>query len=76
MSIKARVQRLERCKGACGPACPPRAVSFVGDDWYGQTETQGQPAPCARCGRPADVIGVVFDPNFYGNADRLRERTT
>jgi hypothetical protein len=27
--------------------------------------------PCPRCGRQANVIPVIYDPDFYGNADRL-----
>jgi hypothetical protein len=40
-------------------------------------EGQRPPAPCRRCGRPARVLEmvVVYDPNFYGNADRLEEMT-
>jgi hypothetical protein len=29
---------------------------------------------CPRCGRQSVVIPVVFDPDFYGNADRLWSR--
>jgi hypothetical protein len=71
MSIKARVKRLERSKGACCPACPSLAIVYVGDDLYGASDTQVQPAPCPRCGRPANVIQIVYDPNFYNNAHRF-----
>jgi hypothetical protein len=27
--------------------------------------------PCPRYGRPPIVLAVVFDPDFFGNADRL-----
>jgi hypothetical protein len=68
MSIKARVQRLERSQLACGPDCPSLAIVYVGDDWYGAPDTQEQPAPCPRCGRPAQVIRVEFVDDFYHNA--------
>jgi len=29
------------------------------------------PAPCPRCGRQPNVVCVVYDPDFYGNAERL-----
>ena len=70
MSIKARVKRLERSKGACGPGCPSLAIVYV-DDWYGTSHTQEQPAPCPRCGRPAQVISVEFVDDFYNNAHLL-----
>jgi hypothetical protein len=76
MSIKARVKRLERFKIACGPDCPSQAVVYVGEDWYGRIGPPEDPGPCTRCGRPADVIRMVMDPDFYGTADRLREITT
>ena len=70
MSIKARVKRLERSKGACCPACPSLAVMYVGD-WYGASDTQEQPTPCPRCGRPANVIRVEYVTDFYNNAHLL-----
>ena len=33
------------------------------------------PEPCPRCGRLPQVVRLVYDPDFYGNADRLRELT-
>jgi hypothetical protein len=39
------------------------------DDWYDQEPEP--PAPCPRCGRQPSVIPVIYDPNFYCNADRL-----
>ena len=74
MSIKARLQRLERSCGAaaCGRGCPP--ICYVLEhDWYDQPSEP--PAPCPRCGKPPLVITVVYDPDFFGNADRLREVT-
>jgi hypothetical protein len=44
------------------------------DDWYDQ-EPQ-LPAPCPRCTRLPNVIRVVYDPDFYGNADRLGQTKT
>jgi len=73
MSLAARIKRLERTKGVCGPGCPPRVVLHVGDDWYGPPDTQQQAEYCPRCGRPAEVLRVVYDPNFYGNAHLLQE---
>jgi hypothetical protein len=70
VSILARLKRLERSRGgrSCGPGCPPLGCVYE-NDWYGQAAEP--PAPCPRCGRPPDVIAVVYDPDFYGNADRL-----
>jgi hypothetical protein len=70
MSIAARLKRLERSKGTCCPGCPSLAIVYVGD-WYGASDTQEQPAPCPRCGRPAQVIRVEYEPNFYSNAHLL-----
>jgi hypothetical protein len=71
MSIKARVKRLLRSKGARCPSCPSLAIVYVGDDLYGASETQEEPAPCPRCGRPAQVISVEFVDDFYNNAHLL-----
>jgi hypothetical protein len=68
VSIRARIAALERSKGAGCPGCPSLAIVYVGDDWYGASDTQEEPAPCKRCGRPANVIQIVYDPNFYNNA--------
>jgi hypothetical protein len=67
MSIKARVKRLERSKGASCPACPSLAIVYI-DDWYETSDTQEQPAPCLRRGRAANVIEIVYDRDFYRNA--------
>ena len=70
MSILARLKRLERSRGACacGSDCPP--VRYViENDFYDQVSEP--PAPCPRCGRPPLVICLVYDRNFFGNADRL-----
>jgi hypothetical protein len=67
VSIRARLAALERSKGAYCPDCPSLALLYVGD-WYGTADTQEEPAPCPRCGRPANVIRIVYDPNFYNNA--------
>ena len=75
MSIRARLKRLEQSLGGrvCGPGCP--SLQYLCDnDWYDQ-EPQ-LPAPCPRCGRQPDVVAVVYDPDFYGNADRLGETKT
>jgi hypothetical protein len=70
MSIKARAKRLERSKGTCCPDCPSLAIVYVGD-WYGASDTPEQPAPCPRCGRPANVNRVVYDADFYRNVHLL-----
>jgi hypothetical protein len=70
VSIRARLAALERSKGAGCPGCPFLAVVYV-DDWYETSDTQEQPAPCPRCGRPANVIRIVYDTNFYNNAHRF-----
>jgi hypothetical protein len=69
MRLRARLVVLEQSKrtSACGPGCPSLTVVYVGD-WYGGCDTQEEPAPCPRCGRPANMIRVVSDPNFYNNA--------
>jgi hypothetical protein len=77
VSMRQHLKRLERSwqAGSCGAGCPP--VRCVRDgDWYGTPCPEEPPAPCPRCGRPATVIRLVRDPNFYGNADRLRELTS
>jgi hypothetical protein len=68
MSLRARLVALERFKraGGCCPDCPSLALVYVGD-WYGEPDTQEEPAPCPRCGRPANVIQIVYDRN-YNNA--------
>jgi hypothetical protein len=79
VSIRARLAALERARntGSCGPGCPPQAATFYRQDGPDAEpvleEGQKPPAPCPRCGRPADVTSIVVlcDPNFYGNADRL-----
>jgi hypothetical protein len=74
MSLRRRLSRLEQSwrAGGCGPDCPPLRLVREGD-WYGEPCRQKPPAPCPRCGRPPTVVRIVHDPNFYGNADRLRE---
>jgi hypothetical protein len=70
VSILARLKRLERSHGgrSCGAGCPP--LRYIGDgDWYDQKPQS--PASCPRRGRQASVIPIVYDPDFYGNADRL-----
>ena len=76
MRLRARLAALERSKGAYCPGCPSRAIVYLGEDWYGRIGPPEDPRPCPRCGRPANVIRIVIDPNFYGTADRLRELTT
>jgi hypothetical protein len=80
MSIWRRLERLEAAGAAdsCGPGCPPEAVVIHRQDGYdGEPvpEERKPPAPCPRCGRPARVLElvVVYDPNFYGNAELLEE---
>jgi hypothetical protein len=80
VNLRGRVNRLERGQAAagCGPGCPPRAVVLYRQDGPDAEPVpkagQGPPAPCPRCGRPADVteVVVVYDRIFYGNAERLR----
>jgi hypothetical protein len=63
----------------CGPDCPPRVFTWTEYDADGsELVPRGEPgpepaAPCPRCGRPAEVeeCVIIYDPNFYGNADRL-----
>jgi hypothetical protein len=84
MRLQARLQRLERATAAdgCGPDCPPLAVMvFHQDGFDGEPSLdQGQrpPAPCRRCGRPAQVLEmvVVYDPNFFHKPERVRDPTT
>jgi hypothetical protein len=74
--LRARVERLERSwrAGSCGPGCPPIRCVREGD-WYGTPCPPEPVEPCPHCGRPATVIRLVHDPDFYGNAARLRELT-
>ena len=79
MRIAARLKRLEQGRGTdgCGPDCPPQAVVVYHQDGFDGEPTlaEGQrpPAPCPRCGRPAlaQEMVVVYDPDFYGTAERL-----
>jgi hypothetical protein len=57
------------------PGCPPIRTKR-GEDKYATPCAEEPPAPCIRCSRPPTVIGIVRDPDYYGNADRLREVTT
>jgi hypothetical protein len=77
VSLQTRLKRLERSRdaGSCGPGCPPIRI-MRRQDWYGTPLAQEPPAPCSRCARPPTVIGVVREPDFFGNAERLREVTT
>jgi hypothetical protein len=84
MRLRARLQKLER--GAAldrdCPACPPRAVVLYHQDGHDGAPVldpgQKPPAPCRRCGRPAGVLRVVvvYDPDFFGNAERLEDLRT
>jgi hypothetical protein len=84
MSLLARLKRLELSRGGwgCGPGCPPQVfIRYFQDGYDGERlleEGQKPPTPCPRCGRPAETTPIVltYDPDFYGNAARLRELTT
>ena len=75
MSIRRR--RARREAGGCGPDCPPLAAMVYHQDGFDGEPTleggQRTPTPCRRCGRPARVLEmvVVYDPDFYGTAERL-----
>jgi hypothetical protein len=79
--VGARLARLERsfAGGSCGPGCPPQVlVHYEQDGPDAEPVLCGEPepaAPCPRCGRPAKVVEMLicYDPNFYGNAERLRD---
>jgi hypothetical protein len=79
MSIRRRLERLEGARAAtgCGPDCPPQTVVLYHQDGIESEpsldEGQRPPAPCPRCGRPAlaQEMVVVYDPDFYGTAERL-----
>ena len=83
MSIRRRLERLEAGGAAsgCGLECPPHAVVLYCQDGFDGESTldEGQrpPATCRRCGRPARALEmvVVYDPDFYGNVDRLPAAT-
>jgi ferredoxin-NADP reductase len=47
----------------------PPARCVCADVWYGREPEA--PAPCPRCCRPPIVLAVVYDADFFGNADRL-----
>ena len=51
---------------SCGPGCPPVRVLDRGGPYGAAADA----LPCPRCGREARVIGLEYDPDFYGNADR------
>lgn len=57
-AIKKTAGKLPQC-----PACP-RCVGLEPEDPL--------PAPCQRCGRPADYIRIVFDDGFYGELIKQR----
>jgi hypothetical protein len=58
----------ERC-----PHCPGVKVVYCRQEsWAGPpVPQQGEqlPAPCAVCGRPAEVLAVVEDPYFFRRHD-------
>ena len=66
MSIRSRLDRLERSfgddDGRC-PHCPPQTyVRYRQDGLDAEPVLQGgqpSPEPCRRCGRPADVVELV-----------------
>jgi hypothetical protein len=80
--LKRQLSRLEG--DSCGPGCPPLAWrEFVQDepgaelvpcDWHAQplTEEPEPPAPCPRCGRPAQIALTIFDKSFFGNDAHAR----
>jgi hypothetical protein len=85
MRLRARLQKQERGAALdrdCCPACPPPAFVRYDQDGHEGTPILGRgqkpPAPCRRCGRPARVLEVVvvYDADFFGNAERLEERMT
>jgi hypothetical protein len=63
LGLHDRLSRLERGAGRRCPSCPPPAV--VDLSWYDGPAEAAEPPPCAECGRPADVLRVVEDPDFY-----------
>jgi hypothetical protein len=84
MRLRTRLQRLEGATGAgdsC-PACPSPAIVRYNQDGHDGAPVlaggQKPPALCRRCGRAARVlpIVVVYDPDFFGNAERLEGLTT
>jgi len=65
---------------ACS-GCPSRAVVYHQQGRDGEPVLDGSrspPAPCRHCRQPACVlqIVVVYDPDFFGNAERPEERMT
>jgi hypothetical protein len=67
LTLKRTVSRLAALAGGSGP-CPAcsgqKHIVLRGD----------QPVPtCPVCGRDLPAVRIVRDPNFYGNADRLRQ---
>jgi len=72
MRLAGRLQHLEQVneeEERC-PDCPPESFIVCRDG----REDFADPPPCATCGRAAvvEVIRVVRDRDFFGNADRLR----
>jgi hypothetical protein len=74
-SLKTAIERLrhelQADGGGCGPGCPPSAVRCPG--WVaGSPGSTLGPDKCPRCGRPARVVEVVFDDDWFrppGRAD-------
>jgi hypothetical protein len=67
LTLKRMVRRLEDLAGGAGPCphCAGRPHVILRDE---------QPVPtCDFCGRDLPAVRVIRDPNFYGNADRLRQ---
>jgi len=73
MNVRQRLHRLEqalsqRSDDRC-PRCPRVAVVYYRrDSLEGEPvlkEGEHLPAPCAACGRPADVLVVVEDKHFF-----------
>jgi hypothetical protein len=66
LSLTRRMKRLEGLAGGAGP-CPYCPRSYV-------VLREGQEIPtCPVCNRGVPALLVIRDPNFYGNADRLRQ---
>jgi hypothetical protein len=74
MSLETRVSKLEAAGGGDDGTCtctPPYIARVreadIADGW-----TPDAPPPCPKCGLLPFMV-IHYDPDFYGNAERLEE---
>jgi hypothetical protein len=83
--LAARIRRVEQLLrldgGSCGPGCPPWQCVRAPDFYAGRSAVTGEavapekpPKGCANSGRPARVVKLVRDRDFFKNAAHFAER--